>query len=1263
MQTRGCRMMLAVVGGLLLIWVTLSVMLAPTSQATVQAALPAATDATREVVINEVAWMGTAASASDEWIELYNTTAATITLDGWRITSNDGMTLDLIGKIAPQGFYLIERTNDETVADIPANLTTGFGYGLSNDGEILTLTNAVDEIIDTANADGGTWPAGNKDARITMERIDPTLPDTSDNWATNDGVTINGLDADGNSILGTPKARNSVYVIPFQERAELQIRKSGPITRTAGEVITYHVTLTNTGGHIAEQTRLTDTLPADVHFITQSSEFTFTQAAGALHWDLGAVMTGTPYAITVIGQVAPTAPGGDLVNRITATTRTPSPAPYTSARCTTTVSPIAADVAVALTGPVTATAGSTQRYDLTVANVGELRADNVALTYTYPAEATVVGHTPNYGTIQMHPPGKLIWRVGDLAPGATVPLTVSVHISAEAAGLLTYHLAATTASDDPHPDNDAAAWTTQVGEPRVLINGVLYDGYAPEPAGEAVQLINVGTAPATLAGWELCRDKSDAYECHPIPTMTLERQQRVWLAKEIMGFAAAFGFPPDYALGDDWFTSPGLTNDSGDEVLLRDADEIIVDAMVYKAGKTPIAGWTGPGVAPYGVGREEGQILARIPDEATGLPIADTDTAADWLQTTGNITHGRRVRYPGWDLDPLFWPLTATETATIVVGIAPDNAFEVISETLMRAEESIAIEMYSLRHPSLVEALVQKAEAGVSVTLLLEGGIVGGWNNTDWHTELYACQQIEAAGGACWFMAHETDESIPIPDRIFNRYKYLHAKLIIVDDTWAVVSSQNFTWGGLPGDDKSNGTYGSRGAVIATTAPSVVERARTIFDLDLDPAHHNDLVRWNTAFVDKYGPPTPEMVDLAQPDAMTYTVRFSQPLVLHGTFPFELLTAPEAALRQNDALLGLVGRAGAGDKVYVEQLYEYATWGNSPNLRMKAYIDAARRGAEVRILVNGKNFAPYTEEAPIESRETISYVRRIAREENLNLQAASGDATGEGIHIKMVLVDLQDEGQYVHLGSINGSETSSKLNREVAIQIQSEGVYDYLLRMFRFDWGQATPIYLPLVMHNYTPPPPPVDYLVISEVFYTPGASNVGQEWVELYNPTPETIDLHPYKIGDAETPDRAEVMFQFPPGAEIPPQGVIVVAVNASEVPEANFEMYHTTSVTDMIRYTPWGQEWATWGLRNDGDQVLLLGPDDTPVDVLVWGDATYPGVAPHPGVAVSSASLERHPPYYDHDNCAEDFRERYPPTPGELSPVEERAVRHRAR
>lgn len=37
-----------------------------------------------KVAISEIAWMGTTVSANGEWIELYNNTAAVISLDGQR---------------------------------------------------------------------------------------------------------------------------------------------------------------------------------------------------------------------------------------------------------------------------------------------------------------------------------------------------------------------------------------------------------------------------------------------------------------------------------------------------------------------------------------------------------------------------------------------------------------------------------------------------------------------------------------------------------------------------------------------------------------------------------------------------------------------------------------------------------------------------------------------------------------------------------------------------------------------------------------------------------------------------------------------------------------------------------------------------------------------------------------------------------------------------------------------------------------------------
>lgn len=1446
------------------------------------------------VVINEVAWMGTAAGATHEWLELHNPGHLTVTLTGWRLTTADGMNLALAGQIAPRGYYLIERTEDNRVSDIPADLVIAFGgNGLINnpDSETITLTNALGEPMDTANVGGGLgipWPAGNNTTKATMERRDPLAADTPGNWADNDGIIRNGLDANGNPIHGTPRALNSAYAALYASRADLELDGVGPTQATVGDTVIYVVSLSNVGGHVAAGTRLTHTLPPGLEFLAQdSAALTFTQAGDVLLWELGNlapanpqkitvtlwitetaplgprtgpftattttpevylrnngvtwalevlpqtadlgiakvgpalaaaeelitytltlsnngaytaagarvtdtlpvevafvaqdsdfdftqigqtlvwtgdVLPGAQHRLTVTGQLSPTAVGW-LTNHVTATTVTSDVNPANNvAAWTVNVPAQVADVRVSKTGPAGVVASDLITYHLCVANEGILPASGVWLTDTLPAEVAFVAQDSPYTFTASAP--TLRWELGDLAPEAatcltltgqvtptalgeltnhitattatveevfannsaawtttvlapladlslektgpltteadslitytlalrnlggytaagarltdTLPakvefvvqesdfafqqtgqtlvwtgdvlpgahhlLTVTGRISATAAGLITNRVTVTSITSDVNLMNNVSAWTTQVGEAYVLLSGVYYDSYQDNDTDEAVQLVNAGTAPATLTNWQLCKDVSGSLNCRTLPTIPIDVGQRVWIARSET-FSISFGFPPDYVLAT-WL-SGGLSN-TGDEVVLRDAGGNFIDTLVYKNGQLPMPGWSGPALWHYSGGREEGQILYRIPDEATGLPIADTDTAADWIQSTHDPLVGRRVLYPGWDLDPLFWPLQATEVATVLVGITPDNAYDVYADLIARAEESIKVEIYGFRHPDMMQAVIAKAQAGVQVTLLLEGSPVGiGENSSDWQTQLWLCQQLENTGnGACWFMINKSTTP-----RIFSRYRFIHAKLLIVDDTWVAVGTQNFTRTSIPSDDKSNGTYGSRGAVIATNAPAVVARAVEIFALDMGAGAHNDILRWSPSntgdFYSKYGLPS-IAPDLSAWDWVSYTVQFPAPLVISGAFDFELLTSPEATPRQSDGLFGLLNRAGAGDTVYSAQLYEYVAWGDGPNVRLEAYINAARRGARVRLLLNAKSFNEF-EPTPPDNVTTVAYVNQIAREERLDLRAGLADTTGLGIHSKIVLVYLHEEGGYAHVGSINGSETSSKLNREIALQVRSDEVYDYLAAAFEYDWWISHPLHLPLVTRNYSPPKPPVDYLVISEVYYATG--DVQKQWVEIYNPTNRVIDLSEYKIGDAETPERFEAMYGFPAGALIAPGGVIVVAGRGGSegVPQAHYELFNLSATPTMIRYVDWGT--GEWNLANSGDQVLLLGPDNVPVDVVVWGEAAYPGIVPHPGVENWLHALQRKPAYYDTNDCSFDFRSWYPPSPGHVN------------
>ncbi|MCS6910302.1 MAG: lamin tail domain-containing protein [Anaerolineales bacterium] len=161
-----------------------------------------------QIIINEVAWGGTAANSADEWIELYNPNAFDVNVTGWTLTGSDGSpAITLNGVIAAGGYFLLERTDDNTVSDIAADLI--YTGDLSNGGETLTLRDAGGGAVDSANLNGGPWPAGSgAPGYFSMERTTPAA-DTDANWHSNNGLQRNGRDANGQPLNGTPRQPNS----------------------------------------------------------------------------------------------------------------------------------------------------------------------------------------------------------------------------------------------------------------------------------------------------------------------------------------------------------------------------------------------------------------------------------------------------------------------------------------------------------------------------------------------------------------------------------------------------------------------------------------------------------------------------------------------------------------------------------------------------------------------------------------------------------------------------------------------------------------------------------------------------------------------------------------------------------------------------------------------------------------------------------------------------------------------------------------------
>ncbi|MGM0852327.1 MAG: phospholipase D-like domain-containing protein [Bacillota bacterium] len=153
--------------------------------------------APQSAVINEVAWMGTTGSYNNEWMELYNSTSSDLSLAGWTIETQDGSpSIALSGSVPAQGYFLLERTSDDTILTVTADqVYTG---SLGNSNEVLYLKDASGSIIDEVNG----WYAGDNTTKAAMARIDSSASGTvSTNWSTATASYEGGF--------GTPKAANS----------------------------------------------------------------------------------------------------------------------------------------------------------------------------------------------------------------------------------------------------------------------------------------------------------------------------------------------------------------------------------------------------------------------------------------------------------------------------------------------------------------------------------------------------------------------------------------------------------------------------------------------------------------------------------------------------------------------------------------------------------------------------------------------------------------------------------------------------------------------------------------------------------------------------------------------------------------------------------------------------------------------------------------------------------------------------------------------
>lgn len=374
-----------------------------------------------------------------------------------------------------------------------------------------------------------------------------------------------------------------------------------------------------------------------------------------------------------------------------------------------------------------------------------------------------------------------------------------------------------------------------------------------------------------------------------------------------------------------------------------------------------------------------------------------------------------------WDPRPLmigqsrFTPATFTGVSGTVFA-APDASREVLEEAIAIAETELLINVYEFADPGITEDITAALERGVTVTVLLEGGPVGGISAE----EKGVAATLRAAGADVYTM-ETTDDA-------HARYRYDHAKYLIADREAVLVVSENFKPSGFP----ERGDTGNRGWGVLITDPAVAAYFAEVFTADCTGG---DIV-----------PCAPGGTLPDEVPGDTYHPAFS-PQSFSGATVTPVLAPDTASL-----IPAMID--GAEQTVDIQQAYISNWTGNAPNPYLEAAIDAARRGVTVRILLDSYWF---NIEGENDNDEMAAQINAVAEADGLPLEARLariGPGYPEKVHNKGAIVD----GDTVLISSVNWNENSPSFNREAGVIIESTDAGAYFRAVFATDWDDAGPL-------------------------------------------------------------------------------------------------------------------------------------------------------------------------------------------------------------
>lgn len=345
---------------------------------------------------------------------------------------------------------------------------------------------------------GPTLPAGMRSVTIVAQVPIATPPGT----VLNATATVASNTTDGN--LGNNYATTTTTVIAGGADLSITLGDS-PDPVTAGNNLTYSITLTNGGPADAQDVSIGLPLPAPLTFVsaTPSIGGNCTGVAAGANGTVTCTWAGVTAAagtrnVTIVALVpASTADATVLNATATAATTSTDPTPGNNTSLTTTTVQARADLSITLTDtPDPVNPGANLTYVATLTNGGISDAQAVSVALPMPAGTALVSASADGGgscsgvAVGANGTVTCIWA-GATAPTASRVATIVVAVAPNQAADLSATATASSTTTDPVGGNNTATATTVV-QPQADLTITLTD--TPDPVNAGSNLTYVATA-------------------------------------------------------------------------------------------------------------------------------------------------------------------------------------------------------------------------------------------------------------------------------------------------------------------------------------------------------------------------------------------------------------------------------------------------------------------------------------------------------------------------------------------------------------------------------------------------------------------------------------------------------------------------------------------------------------------------------------------------------------------------------------------------